>query len=86
MTLLGRFQLPTHIEAARERLGIFQIGDIESLGEPPTDGRQEIARLGPPTRLAPQLLIGVICQAINLITTSVFLEVPSIAQVESRGP
>src|SRR5205823_7503191 len=34
--------------------GLLQIGGIETLGEPAVDGREQIARFGPPAVLAPQ--------------------------------
>src|SRR5437764_13632131 len=36
-----------------QRLGLFQIGGVEALGEPAVEGREQLARFGPPTLLAP---------------------------------
>jgi hypothetical protein len=37
-----------------QRLGVFQIGGVETLGEPAIDPRQEVAGFGAPALLAPQ--------------------------------
>src|SRR6516164_186192 len=37
-----------------QRLGVFQVGGVEALGEPAVNRRQQIARLGPPALFAPQ--------------------------------
>jgi hypothetical protein len=38
-----------------QRLGTLQIRGIEALGEPAVNGREQLARLGPPASFTPQL-------------------------------
>src|SRR5262249_57502182 len=41
-------------EGVEPRLGVPEIGGIEALGEPGGNGREQLARFGPPPLLTPQ--------------------------------
>ena len=38
-----------------QHLCVLQIGGVEALGEPAVNGRQQLARFGPPALFGPQL-------------------------------
>src|SRR5580704_7120838 len=41
-------------QLVEQGLGFFQVGGVETLGEPAVDGREQLACLAPPALLAPQ--------------------------------
>src|SRR6516162_624920 len=41
-------------QLVEQRLGFFQVGGVEALGEPPIDRGEQLARLAPPALLVPE--------------------------------
>ena len=50
-----------------QHLCVLQIGGVEALGEPAVNGRQQLARFGPPALFGPQLGEGSSQRAIPMI-------------------